>query len=62
MFLKVILCKYDAFYCRKIALIGFTLRDIKQGIMFLDTLYKNMFTSSKSTGDDVIFRWSLGTK
>ncbi len=34
---KLILCEYNAFYFSEIAFIGFTLHEIKQGIVFLGT-------------------------
>ena len=35
---KLILCEYNAFYFSEIAFIGFTLHEIKQGIVFLGHL------------------------
>ena len=34
---KLIICEYNAFYFSEIAFIGFTLHEIKQGIVFLGT-------------------------
>jgi hypothetical protein len=34
---KLILCEYNAFYFSEIAVIGFTVHEIKQGIVFLGT-------------------------
>ena len=34
---KLILCEYNAFYFSEIAFIGFTLHEIKQGIVFFGT-------------------------
>jgi hypothetical protein len=34
---KLIICEYNAFYFNEIAFIGFTLHEIKQGIVFLGT-------------------------
>jgi hypothetical protein len=34
---KLILCEYNAFYLSEIAVIGFTVREIKRGIVFWGT-------------------------
>jgi hypothetical protein len=34
---KLILCEYNAFYFSEIAVIGFTVHEIKQGIVFFGT-------------------------
>ena len=34
---KLILCEYNAFYFNEIAVIGFTVHEIKQGIVFFGT-------------------------
>ena len=34
---KLIPCEYNAFYFSEIAVIGFTVHEIKQGIVFLET-------------------------
>ena len=34
---KLILCEYNAFYFSEMAFIGFTLHEIKQGIVFFVT-------------------------
>jgi hypothetical protein len=34
---KLIICEYNAFYFSEIAFIGFTLHEIKQGIVFFGT-------------------------
>ena len=34
---KLIICEYNGFYFSKIAFIGFTLHEIKEGIVFFET-------------------------
>ena len=46
---KLILCEYNAFYFSEIAVIGFTVHEIKQGIVFWGT--------PGSSSEELVFKW-----